>query len=166
MANAKARTDGKFEPRIVAFLCRWCSYAGADLAGVSRMQYPPNVIPLRVNCSGRVDAGMVMKALEKGADAVLIGGCHPGDCHYVSGNYKTRRRVILLKKALSEVGIDPRRVHLEWISASEGGKFQRTIGSYVDLIRKLGPSPVTASSVTELADAEVEIVGAGVSDGS
>jgi len=120
------RTDG-FEPKIVAFLCRWCSYAGADLAGVSRMTYPPNVIPIRVNCSGRVDAEMVLAALEKGADGVLIGGCHPGDCHYVSGNYKTRRRVTLLKRALSEIGIDPRRVHLEWISANEGAKFQRTV---------------------------------------
>lgn len=144
--------NGSFEPRIVAFLCRWCSYAGADLAGVSRMQYPPNVIPMRVNCSGRVDAGAVMKALEKGADGVLIGGCHPGDCHYVSGNYKTRRRVILLKRALSEVGIDPRRVHLEWISASEGGKFQQTITSYVDLIRKLGPNPVRLAAAEEAYD--------------
>jgi len=153
-------TNGSFEPRIVAFLCRWCSYAGADLAGVSRMQYPPNVIPMRVNCSGRVDAGAVMKALEKGADAVLIGGCHPGDCHYVSGNYKTRRRVILLKRALSEVGIDPRRVHLEWISASEGGKFQQTIASYVELIRKLGPSPVRLRKVeqaTEVVRQEVSL---------
>jgi len=149
-----------FEPRIVAFLCRWCSYAGADLAGVSRMQYPPNVVPIRVNCSGRVDAGMVMKALEKGADAVLIGGCHPGDCHYVSGNYKTRRRVILLKKALSEVGIDPRRVHLEWISASEGGKYRKTIETYVELVRSLGPSPVVAAS------SDADAVAAGVSDGS
>ena len=135
------RTDG-FEPKIVAFLCRWCSYAGADLAGVSRMTYPPNVIPIRVNCSGRVDAEMVLAALEKGADGVLIGGCHPGDCHYVSGNYKTRRRVTLLKRALSEIGIDPRRVHLEWISANEGAKFQRTVSWYVNKIKRLGPSPV------------------------
>ncbi|RLE33041.1 methyl-viologen-reducing hydrogenase subunit delta [Candidatus Acetothermia bacterium] len=135
------RTDG-FEPKIVAFLCRWCSYAGADLAGVSRMTYPPNVIPIRVNCSGRVDAEMVLAALEKGADGVLIGGCHPGDCHYVSGNYKTRRRVTLLKRALSEIGIDPRRVHLEWISANEGAKFQRTVTSFIDEIKGLGPSPV------------------------
>jgi len=159
-----------FEPRIVAFLCRWCSYAGADLAGVSRMQYPSNVIPMRVNCSGRVDAGMVMKALEKGADAVLIGGCHPGDCHYVSGNYKTRRRVVLLKQALSEVGIDPRRVHLEWISASEGGKYQKTIESYVELVRSLGPSPVAAARASEAKAsdeaAKTEPVSVGVSDGS
>ena len=131
-----------FEPRIVAFLCRWCSYAGADLAGVSRLPYPSNVVPMRVNCSGRVDAAMVYAALEKGADGVLIGGCHPGDCHYVSGNYKARRRIVLLKQALSEAGIDPRRVHLEWISASEGIKFQTTVSSYTELIRELGPSPV------------------------
>ncbi len=134
------RTD--FEPRIVAFLCRWCSYAGADLAGVSRMTYPPNVVPMRVNCSGRVDAELVLSAFEKGADGVLIGGCHPGDCHYVSGNYKTRRRVELLKRALAEVGIDPRRLHLEWISANEGAKFQRTVSAFVDEIRSLGRIPV------------------------
>jgi F420-non-reducing hydrogenase iron-sulfur subunit len=136
---------GGFEPRIVAFLCRWCSYAGADLAGVSRLQYPPNVIPMRVNCSGRVDAGMVLKALEKGADGVLIGGCHPGDCHYVNGNYKTRRRIALLQRALSEVGIEPSRVRLEWISASEGAKFGRTIAEFTEEIRALGPSPVPAA---------------------
>ena len=135
-------TNGKFEPRIVTFLCRWCSYAGADLAGVSRLTYPPNVVPIRVNCSGRVDAEMVLGALEKGADGVLIGGCHPGDCHYVSGNYKTRRRIALLKQALTEAGIDPDRVHLEWISASEGLKFQATMTSYTERIRDLGPSPV------------------------
>ena len=131
-----------FEPRIVAFLCRWCSYAGADLAGVSRMSYPPNVVPMRVNCSGRVDAGMVMKAFDSGADGVFIGGCHPGDCHYVSGNYKTRRRVLLLKRALAEAGIDPERLHLEWISASEGVKFQKTVTSFTQKIKALGPSPL------------------------
>ncbi len=154
-----------FEPRIVAFLCRWCSYAGADLAGVSRLQYPANVIPMRVNCSGRVDAEMVLRALEKGADAVLIGGCHPGDCHYVSGNYKTRRRVVLLKRTLSDMGIDPRRVHLEWISASEGGKFQRTIETYVALIRKLGPSPVHDAVAATIEGANEQTVSAGVGDG-
>lgn len=135
--------DNGFEPKIVAFLCRWCSYAGADLAGVSRMTYPDNIIPMRVNCSGRVDAGMVMAAFERGADGVLIGGCHPGDCHYVNGNYKTRRRVILLKRALAEVGIKPQRLHLEWISASEGVKFQRTVTEFTGLIKELGPSPMS-----------------------
>ncbi len=155
--------NGSFEPRIVAFLCRWCSYAGADLAGVSRMEYPPNVIPMRVNCSGRVDAEMVLTAIEKGADGVLIGGCHPGDCHYVSGNYKTRRRVALIQRALSEIGIDPRRVRLEWISASEGNKFQQTMREYTALIRDLGPSPVRlAKAESEEAEEEIPV---GVSDG-
>jgi len=138
---ADQRTNG-FEPKIVAFLCRWCSYAGADLAGVSRMTYPPNVVPMRVNCSGRVDTTMVLAALEKGADGVLIGGCHPGDCHYVNGNYKTRRRIEVLKRALDDAGLDPRRVQLEWISASEGAKFRDTVAEFVDTIKGLGPSPV------------------------
>lgn len=138
---ADTRGNG-FEPKIVAFLCRWCSYAGADLAGVSRMQYPPNVVPMRVNCSGRVSAAMVLRALGKGADGVLIGGCHPGDCHYVSGNYKARRRIVLLKRALAEVGLDPARVRLEWISASEGAKFRDTVHGFTEEIRRLGPSPV------------------------
>jgi len=136
------RTRDGFEPRIVAFLCRWCSYAGADLAGVSRLTYPPNIVPLRVNCSGRVSAEMVVTAFDKGADGVLIGGCHPGDCHYVSGNYKTRRRVVLFQRALAEAGIDPRRLKLEWISASEGGKFQSTVTEFTRLVRALGPSPL------------------------
>jgi len=147
------RTD-RFEPKIVAFLCRWCSYAGADLAGVSRLSYPPNVIPIRVNCSGRVTAGIVLRALERGADGVLIGGCHPGDCHYVSGNYKARRRIALLRRALEESGIDPRRVRLEWISASEGMKFQRTIAAFTDEIRTVGRSPVPETTAEVGADAE------------
>jgi F420-non-reducing hydrogenase iron-sulfur subunit len=134
--------NGSFEPRIVAFLCRWCSYAGADLAGVSRMQYPPNVIPMRVNCSGRVDAEMVMKALEKGADGVLIGGCHPGDCHYQSGNFKARRRVAILHQVLGQLGLEPERVWLRWISASEGQVFADTVTEMVAAIRELGPSPL------------------------
>jgi F420-non-reducing hydrogenase iron-sulfur subunit len=136
--------ENGFEPKIVAFLCRWCSYAGADLAGVSRLTYPPNVIPLRVNCSGRVDAQMVLGAFEKGADAVFIGGCHPGDCHYVNGNYKTRRRVVLLKRALREAGLRADRLHLEWVSASEGVKFQETMAALTERVRALGPSPVKA----------------------
>ena len=138
------QAKGVFEPRIVAFLCRWCSYAGADLAGVSRMTYPPNVVPMRVNCSGRVDVGMVLKALEKGADGVLIGGCHPGDCHYVNGNYKTRRRIEVLRNALADAGLSPDRVRLEWISASEGRKFRDTMSEFTETIRELGPSPVAA----------------------
>ena len=147
-----SESTAPFEPRIVAFLCRWCSYAGADLAGVSRLEYPPNVVPMRVNCSGRVDADMVLTAIEKGADGVLIGGCHPGDCHYVSGNYKTRRRVALIQRALSEIGIDPRRVRLEWISASEGNKFQQTMTEFTQQIKDLGPSPVPAAVAEATSD--------------
>ena len=147
-----SESTAPFEPRIVAFLCRWCSYAGADLAGVSRLEYPPNVVPMRVNCSGRVDADMVLTAIEKGADGVLIGGCHPGDCHYVSGTYKTRRRVALIQRALSEIGIDPRRVRLEWISASEGNKFQQTMTEFTQQIKDLGPSPVPAAAAEATSD--------------
>lgn len=129
----------QFQPRIVGFLCNWCSYAGADLAGVSRMKMAPNVRPIRVMCSGRVDPTFILKALSSGADGVLIGGCHPGDCHYAEGNYKTLRRSIFLKRMLKEQGIDPRRVRLEWISASEGDKYARVVDEFSETIRQLGP---------------------------
>lgn len=129
----------EFEPRIVAFLCRWCAGAGADLAGTNRIQYPPNAIPIRVNCSGRVDPAWVVEALQAGADGVLIGGCHPGDCHYVSGNYKTRRRVYLLRKMLAETGIEPKRLRLEWVSATEGAKFAQVMADFVAELKALGP---------------------------
>jgi len=118
------------------------------------LSYPPNVIPIRVNCSGRINAGIVLRALERGADGVLIGGCHPGDCHYVSGNYKARRRVVLLRRALAETGIDPRRVRLEWISASEGAKFQRTIATFTEDIRSIGRSPLCEEEVKVAADVQ------------
>ena len=135
-----------FEPRIVAFLCRWCSYAGADLAGTSRIKYPPNIVPIRVPCSGRVDPQWVLDAFERGTDGVLIGGCHPGDCHYVSGNYKARRRIYLLKKILPELGIEPERVRLEWVSASEGQKFAQVVAVFVEELRALGPRSVTSDA--------------------
>ncbi|MEM1513929.1 MAG: hydrogenase iron-sulfur subunit [Candidatus Thermoplasmatota archaeon] len=128
-----------FEPKIVAFLCNWCSYAGADLAGVSRLKYPPNVVPIKVMCSGRVDAEFIIDAFRKGADGVLIGGCHPGDCHYIEGNYKARRRVEMMKKLLEEIGINPKRLRIEWISATEGKKFASVVEEFVEEIRKLGP---------------------------
>jgi len=128
-----------FEPKIVAFLCNWCSYAGADLAGVSRFKYPPNVVPIKVMCSGRVDAEFIIDAFRKGADGVLIGGCHPGDCHYVEGNYKARRRVEMMKRLLKEMGINPKRLRIEWISATEGKKFASVVEDFVEEIRKLGP---------------------------
>ncbi|NMB99826.1 MAG: hydrogenase iron-sulfur subunit [Thermoanaerobaculaceae bacterium] len=132
-----------FEPRIVAFLCNWCSYTGADLAGTARMKYPANVRTIRVMCSGRVDAQFVMKAFAEGADAVLISGCHtPSDCHYQEGNFKALRRYYLLKKMLPQFGIEPERLRLEWISAAEGDKFQEVCTEYTEQIKKLGPSPV------------------------
>ena len=132
----------EFEPKIAAFLCNWCSYAGADLAGTSRIKYPENVLPIRVMCSGRVEPEFVLEALKRGADGVLISGCHPGDCHYQTGNYKARRRVHLLKKMLEQFSIDPRRVRLEFVSASEGQKFASVVTEFVDELKKIGPSPL------------------------
>ena len=129
-----------FEPKIVAFCCNWCSYAGADLAGTSRIQYSPNVRVIRVMCSGRVNPLFVLKALSIGADGVLILGCHPGDCHYIEGNYKTMRRIPLLKKMLSQLGIEEERIRLEWVSASEGAKFAEVTDNFTQAIKKLGPN--------------------------
>ena len=131
-----------FEPNIIGFLCNWCSYAGADLAGTSRMKYPPNIKSIRVMCSGRVDPIFILEALKKGADGVLVAGCHPGDCHYQSGNYKTNRRIKLLKKFLEEMAIDPKRVRFEYISASEGAKFASVATEFVDELKKMGPNPL------------------------
>jgi len=134
-------TEAEFEPRIIAFLCNWCTYTGADLAGTSRIQYPPNIRIIRLMCSGGLDPVYVSKALLEGADGVLIGGCHPGDCHYQSGNYKARRRVAILQSILEQMGFDPDRVWLRWISASEGREFANTITTMVNDLRELGPSP-------------------------
>ena len=132
----------EFEPNIIGFLCNWCSYAGADLAGTSRMKYPTNIKSIRVMCSGRVDPVFILEALKKGADGVLVAGCHPGDCHYQSGNYKANRSVKLLKRFLEELAIDPRRVRFEYISASEGAKFAQVATEFVDELKKIGPSPL------------------------
>lgn len=131
-----------WEPKIVTFACRWCSYAGADMAGTSRIQYPPNARVIRVNCSGRVDPQFILRALKLNADGVLIAGCHFGDCHYISGNYQTSRRVALLKEYLKEIGLEPERLRLEWISAAEGQKFAETMKSFVNEIKLLGPNPL------------------------
>lgn len=132
----------EFEPKIIGFLCNWCAYAGADLAGVSRIQYPPNIRIVRVMCSGRVDPSFILEALKDGADGVLVAGCHlPSDCHYISGNFKALRRIKLLKKVLEQFGIEPERVRLEWISASEGDKFAAVVKDMVEQIKKLGPNP-------------------------
>jgi F420-non-reducing hydrogenase iron-sulfur subunit len=130
----------EFQPRIIAFFCNWCTYTAADLAGTARMRYAPNVRIIRVMCSGRIDPQFVVKALRQGADGVLIGGCHPGDCHYQAGNHKTLRRFILLKKLLKELGIQDERVRLEWIAASEGDKVQRICNAMTAAIARLDPS--------------------------
>jgi F420-non-reducing hydrogenase iron-sulfur subunit len=142
-----------FEPRIVGFLCNWCSYAGADLAGVSRFQYPTNLRVIRVMCSGRVHPAHIMEAFKNGADGVLIAGCHPpNDCHYISGNLKAQRRVALLKKVLEQLGLDERRLHLEWVSAAEGDKFAKLIQDYTDKLTEMGPSPLGLEEIPAEAD--------------
>jgi len=134
--------NNDFEPRIVAFLCNWCTYTGADLAGTSRLQYPPNVRIIRTMCSSAVDPVYVLKPLMDGADGVLIGGCHPGDCHYLTGNYKTRRRYMALKEILKASGFDEQRLWLRWISASEGKRFSETVTKMVAALKELGPNPL------------------------
>lgn len=135
----------KFEPKIIAFLCNWCSYAGADLAGTSRIQYPPNIRAIRVMCSGRVDPAFVLKAFAEGADGVIVAGCHLGQCHYVSGNYNTEKRMKFIKSILEDLGIEKERVLLIWISASEGSLFAENVKKFTDTIKKLGPSPLKVS---------------------
>ncbi len=133
-----------FEPRIVGFLCNWCSYTGADLAGTSRMKYAPNVRVVRVMCSGRMDPTFVLKAFREGADGVIMLGCHPGDCHYQNGNMKTLRRVPLLRRLLGDLGLEPERLRLEWVSASEGERYKTVINDFVEQVRKLGPLELEA----------------------
>ena len=128
-----------YEPKIVAFFCNWCTYTAADLAGVSRLKYAPNVKVIRIMCSGRVDPQFILQAFASGADGVLIGGCHPGDCHYSEGNYKMLRRFRLLKRMLHTLGIDDERFRLEWISASEGEKVKTVINDMVEKLKVLGP---------------------------
>ena len=128
-----------FEPRIVGFLCRWCSYNGADLAGTSRFKYPPNIIPIKTNCSGRIEPTHVLKALAEGADGVLISGCHIGDCHYINGNWRTVARYPMLKMLLEQLGLEPGRVRLEWVSAAEGDKWARVCTEFIQEIKDLGP---------------------------
>ncbi len=129
----------EYQPRILGFLCNWCSYAGADLAGTSRITYPPNIRIIRVPCSGRVDPLLVIKGFQQGADGVLIAGCHPGDCHYTEGNYYARRRFALLRPFLEYLGIPEERFRVEWVSASEGKKFSAVVSSFTEELSKLGP---------------------------
>ncbi len=127
------------EPTIVSFLCNWCSYEGADKAGNARLEYPANIRPIRVMCSGRVDTELVLQAFREGASGVLILGCHPGDCHYKKGNYKTRRRMLLLRKALAQFGVEPERVKVDWVAAGEGERFAKVANEMAETIRELGP---------------------------
>ncbi|MBA7596353.1 hypothetical protein ES703_03323 [subsurface metagenome] len=132
-------SNSDFEPKIVGFCCNWCSYRGADMAGTARVKSAPNVRIVRVMCSGRVDPVFVLKAFQQGADGVLILGCHPGDCHYVEGNYKTARRIPLLKKMLEQLGIEDERVRLDWVSAAEGARFASIVNEMTAKVKELGP---------------------------
>jgi F420-non-reducing hydrogenase iron-sulfur subunit len=129
----------EFEPKIVAFLCKWCSSAGSDLAGVSRMEYPSNVIPIQVMCSGSVSPLYILSAFKKGADGVLVSGCHPGDCHYIKGNFYARRRIALVKELLEFIGLDSERFQMSWVSAAEGLKYTEIIKDFVNTLKPLGP---------------------------
>ena len=131
----------EYEPLIVSFCCNWCSYTGADLAGVSRLQYPPNVRIIRVMCSGMVHPNLVIDALTKGADGVIVCGCHPGDCHYEDGNLKTEKRAEAINLMLEDFGLEEERFRLEWVSASEGPRFAQVMTEFTEQIKKLGPSP-------------------------
>ncbi len=130
---------GDFKPKIIVFCCNWCSYAGADLAGTSRLKIKPYFRIIRTMCSGRIEPSFVFHAFARGADGIMIAGCHPGDCHYNAGNYKARRRITLLQNILPQLGIEPERLRLEWISASEAPKFQSTVNEFIDAVTELGP---------------------------
>ena len=132
------KKDKEFMPRIIAFLCNWCSYAGADLAGTSRLKYPASILPIRVMCSSRVDPLFVLKAYLNGADGVLVAGCHPGDCHYQEGNYYARRRFAMLKKIVEDTGLESGRLRLSWVSASEGQRYAKVATEFTDKIKELG----------------------------
>ena len=140
MSSDKEKTKEEFEPKIIAFLCSWCSYAGADLAGVSRLQYPANIKIVKVPCSGRINPFYILKSLQAGADGVWVSGCHPGDCHYLSGNYFACRRFAILKRLLEYIGIEEGRVHFSWVSAGEGQKFAEVAREVTESIKKLGPA--------------------------
>ena len=143
-------SNGQFNPKIVGFLCTWCSYTGADLAGTSRIKYPQNVTVIRTMCSGRVDPKFVLKAFASGADGVIVMGCHPGDCHYVSGNYKTMARIPLLRNMIKEFGIEPERLELQWVSAAEGDRFAEVITGFVEKIKEMGPLSIPGQIVPDV----------------
>lgn len=135
------------EPRVIIFACNWCAYAGADLAGVSRIQYPPTVRVIRTMCSGRLDPAFVLRAFEKGADGAMVLGCHPGDCQYIDGNLKAEKRFQMIKRLLEAVGFDPERFWLRWVSASEGARFADIVQEFTEVLRGKGPSPLRVGGV-------------------
>ena len=138
-----------FKPKVVVFCCNWCSYAGADLAGTSRMKIKPYFRVIRAMCSGRIEPTFVFQAFAQGADGVMIAGCHPGDCHYNSGNYKAMRRVMLLRNMLPQLGVEPERLRLEWISASEASKFRSAVNGFIDEVTGLGPLTLNTRTTKE-----------------
>ncbi|MCU0580665.1 MAG: hydrogenase iron-sulfur subunit [Desulfobacterota bacterium] len=141
----------KFEPKIIAFFCNWCTYGGADLAGVSRLQYPPNIRVIRIPCTGRLDPKFILGAFRHGADGVWVSGCHPGDCHYIAGNYFARRKFALFKGLLEHMGIEPGRLQFSWISSAEATKFQQVVTEVTNDIKALGPSPHFQKHLAEVA---------------
>jgi F420-non-reducing hydrogenase iron-sulfur subunit len=145
--STRSVTATAFEPTIIAFVCNWCTYTAADLAGTSRLSYPPNVRLIRVMCTGMVDPQYVIKAFLEGADGVLVSGCHPGDCHYINGNYKARRRIKLLREILPQFGFAPQRLRLTWIGASDGIQFAEIMQTLADQVKALGPSAVKTQMV-------------------
>ena len=147
MSEVLSTEDNTWEPKLLGFLCRWCSYAAADLAGTSRQKYPPNIRIIRVPCSGRVDPLFLIKVLRLGFDGVLLSGCHPGDCHYQTGNYYARRRMSITKKFLEYLGIEPQRVTLSWVSASEAGKLTELLSEMTREVKKIGPNRLFADEV-------------------
>ena len=149
MEESKKQNNTEWEPKIIAFLCNWCSYAGADLAGTSRLQYPPSIRIIRVPCSGRINPIYIINALMDGADGVMVSGCHPGDCHYLEGNLFARRRFTVLKKMLTTVGIESERVQFTWVSASEGNRFAEVVREVTEKITKLGPNPLFTEAERE-----------------
>lgn len=148
--------DGAFEPLVVGFVCNWCSFRAADTAGTARMKYPPNIRLIRLMCSGRLDPTFVMKAFASGADGVMVGGCHPGDCHYIEQNYKTLRRFKLLQRTLTQMGLEPNRVRLVWASAAEGNKLVEEFKKFTEDLRELGPLDWPKWTADDFHETEVE----------
>ena len=140
--KSKEKSTEEWKPKIIAFLCNWCSYAGADLAGVSRIQYPPNIRVVRVPCTGRINPYFIIKSLTFGWDGILVSGCHPGDCHYISGNYVARRRFAILRDLMIFLGIEPERLNFTWVSAAEGERFAKIVRKTVENVKSVGPNKI------------------------